>query len=121
MTATATKHDNAATIPNRFEPRFWESGDGRCSVIKELRRRYDELIADTGADSFQKRLLCQRAIFLAVQIETLEITAAEDGRLEIGSYTQAVNALSGLLSKLGLEKRDVCQTTLDTYVRSRPK
>ncbi|GAB4153539.1 MAG: hypothetical protein Tsb009_30000 [Planctomycetaceae bacterium] len=49
MTLTATKHDNRGTIPSRFEPRFWESADGRCAVIKELRRRYDELIADAGA------------------------------------------------------------------------
>jgi len=119
MTMTATKHDNGDTIPNRFEPPFWESADGRCAVIKELRRRYAELIADTGADSFQKRLLCQRAIFLAVQIETMEITAAEDGTFEAGVYTQAVNALSGLLSKLGLDKRQTTGPTLDAYVEGK--
>ena len=119
MTMAATKHDNGDTIPGRFEPRFWESADGRCAVIKELRRRYAERIADTGADSFQKRLLCQRAIFLAVQIETMEITAAETGAFEAGVYTQAVNALSGLLSKLGLDKKQPTGTTLDAYVEGK--
>jgi len=116
MTMTAIKHGNRSTIPTRFEPRFWEMADGRCAVIKELRRRYAELIADTGADSFQKRLLCQRAIFLAVQIETMEIEAAEEGIFEAGVYTQAVNALSGLLSKLGLNKHHPRTATLDAYV-----
>lgn len=119
MTTTATKNSNGHTLPNRFEPRFWESADGRCGVIKELRRRYDELLADAGADSIQKRILCQRAIFLTVQIETMEITAAEQGDFDAGVYTQAVNALSGLLSKLGLHKRAAETPTLDAYVGGR--
>jgi hypothetical protein len=39
---------------------------------------------DTGCDSMQKEILCQRAIFVPIQLETLEVVAAESGRLDIG-------------------------------------
>lgn len=104
------------SIPDRFVPMFWGNVDGRCAIAKEIRRRYDELKRDTGADSYQKDLLVQRTVFVALQLETMETRAAETGQFDPGVYTQMVNALSGLLSKLGLERRAVQAMTLQTYV-----
>jgi hypothetical protein len=92
-------------VPEGFLPHFWNKVDGRLSAKKKIRQRYEELKRDSGADSAQKGQLCQRAAFISVQIETMECIAAEGGELDAGIYTQSVNALSGLLSKLGLEKQ----------------
>src|SRR5688572_3497154 len=78
------KSDHGVTIPGRFEPRFWDESDGRCALVKEVRRRYEQLKEDTGTDTYQKDLLCQRAIFIAIQLETMEVQAMETGKLDVG-------------------------------------
>ena len=112
----------AAKLPAQFTPRFWEGMDGRVGVAKEIRRRYETLRADTGASrSAQRDLLCQRAVFLAMILETQEVEAVESGKFDSGSYTQTVNALSGLLSKLGLDRAAVKATNLQDYLAERGK
>jgi hypothetical protein len=93
------------TVPERFEPQFWQDADGRCASVKEIKRRHELLTRDTGADSYQKDLIAQRAVFLSIQLETYERIAAEEGKFDAGVYTQAVNALVGLLKALGLERK----------------
>ena len=105
-----------ATVPARFEPRFWESTDQRQSVVKEIRRRCESLRDDTGADSAQKDLLVQRAIFMSIQLETMEVEAIENGKFDQGIYTQMVNALVGVLNKLGLERKIKQVADLHSYV-----
>lgn len=108
------------TIPTTFTPKFWELADGRTTAAKEIRRRFERLQEDTGADSYQKELLCQHAIFLAIQLETMQVEAAETGEFDFGVYTQGVNALSGLLSKLKLERAvQEVVTDLKTYMREK--
>lgn len=116
MTTAAKKQ---LTVPERFVPRFWDDVDGRSGIAKEIRRRYEELKTDAGADSAQKDLLVRRAVFIALQLETMECTAAETGEFNFAIYTQAVNALSGLLTKLGLERHKQVVADLQAYVRGR--
>lgn len=104
------------TLPRRFTPRFWSEVDGRLGVYKEIQGRYVELVEDTGSKSAQKLILCQRAVFIAIQLETMEVEAATNGKFDFGVYTQGVNALSGLLSKLGLEKQAKDVQTVASYV-----
>lgn len=94
-----------ATLPERFEPRFWETTDQRQGVVKEIRRRLEALRDDAGVDSVQKEMLVRRAIFISIQLETMEVQSVETGDFQAGVYTQMTNALSGLLSKLGLEQQ----------------
>ena len=103
-------------MANRFVPRFWESEDGRSVIVKEIRRRVEELTNDTGADSYQKQLLVQRAVFILLQVETMEIEAARNGVPVDGVYGQLVNTLQGLLSKLGLNKKSPKTVDLKAYV-----
>jgi hypothetical protein len=86
-------------------PKFWEEQDGRYAVAREIRSRVQRLREDAGADSFQKDVLCQRAVFIALQLESMEIAAVESGKFDPGSYTQMVNCLVGLLRSLGLERK----------------
>jgi hypothetical protein len=93
-------------VPARFTPRFWEGADGRCAVVKEIQRRHERLRRDSGADSYQKELLCQRAVFISLQLETAEREATETtGKFDAGVYTQMTNSLMGLLRALGLERK----------------
>jgi hypothetical protein len=107
------------TLRNRFVPAFWSEADGRSTIVREIRRRVDVLVADCGADSEQKRCLCQRAVFIALQLETMERTATEKGRLDLGVYTQASNALLGLLKALGLDRKAKGVHDLKSYVNGR--
>lgn len=107
-----------ATLPARFEPRFLDKADKRQAVIKEIRRRLVRLTEDSGADSsYQRTLLAQEAVFVAVQLETMR-TAALEGRpgYDPGVYTQMVNCLQGLLTKLGLDRHAKQVETLADYV-----
>ncbi len=94
------------SLSKRFKPKFWQEQDNRVAVVKEIRRRVKALKQDTGADSYQKELLCERAVFLALQLETMECDAIRGKKpLDFAVFTQAVNALSGLLTKLGLDRK----------------
>jgi hypothetical protein len=110
----------SATLPKKFKPQLFQNADGRYSVVKELRRRLAELQADCGADSMQKRLLCENAIFIAAQLETMRVRASQGHEINMGAYTQAANALSGMLSKIGLEKKCKAELNeLNGYLQSK--
>lgn len=106
-----------ATLPGRFEPRFWETTDQRQGVVKEIRRRLEALRDDAGVDSVQKEMLVRRAIFISIQLETMEVQSVETGEFQPNIYAQMTNSLLGLLSKLGLEKQAIKKVVnLDEYV-----
>lgn len=104
----------------QFKPRFWQDSDARISVVKTIRRRYEVLKEHCGGDeSYQRDLLCQRAAFISIILETQEVKAAEGGDLDLGAYTQGCNALSGLLIRLGLEKRIKSVNDLKSYLKQK--
>jgi hypothetical protein len=110
------------TLPVRFTPRFWEDSDNRISVVKLIRQRHELLKAHAGGhESAQRELLCQRCAFVSVILETKEVEAAEGGTLDLGSYVQGVNCLTGLLRALGLEKRMKSVSDLSAYLDEKEK
>jgi len=109
-------------LPSRFEPQFWAEADGRLAVTQEIKRRIKRLKEDSGADSYQKNLLCEKAVFLAIVLETMERNAAEGTEeLDFGRYTQGLNALVGLLRTLGLERRIKEVVNLSDYKKQKAK
>jgi hypothetical protein len=119
MAKTRVQRKQELAIPDSFVPQFWDRIDGRFAIVREIRRRYDELKSDTGADSAQKDLLVQRAVFISVQLETMECVAAESGKLDSGVYTQMTNCLHGLLRQLGLERKKKDAGNLRSYLEDR--
>jgi hypothetical protein len=114
------KAKEPVTLPTRFVPRFLDSADQRQACVKAIRQRMKLLKADCGCDSFQKELLVEQAVFISVQLETMKVNALEGQPFEAGSFVQACNALSGLLSKLGLEKRSPAIVgDLQTYISAK--
>lgn len=106
-------------LPTTFVPEFWGYLDGRSGAAQELRRRYEALKKDAGVNSVAKDVLCQRAIFVATQLESMEVTAARTGKLHHGRYMQAINTLIGLLKCLGLEPAEAVPTLTLDQVKSR--
>ena len=67
----------------------------------------------------QTDLIAQRAVFVAVQLETMEIDGSEGKPFDPGVYTQMVNCLLGLLKALGLTNKASTGETLRQYVSQR--
>lgn len=96
----------ANQLPATFRVKFWKDADQRSLAVKEAKRLVRDLVNDTAADSTQKSLLCERAAFIVLQLQTMECLALEGSpEFQLGVYTQLVNSLTGLLKALGLEKQ----------------
>ncbi len=108
----------------RYFPQPLKGIDRRFGSFKEVRRRMEALRADIGAESYQQNMLLQRAIFIEKQLEAIEFEQERNGELdrrERAIYTQMVNCLSGLLSKieeLGRRKPHKRAKTLDEHLAS---
>jgi hypothetical protein len=118
MKQASKQQEKEVALPDQFVPQFWENEDGRYAIVRAIRERYETLKADCGIDSFQKDLLCQRAVFVSLQLETLEITAARTGKFNAGVYGQLVNTFLGLLKSLGIERK-AKKVGLSDYVRKK--
>ena len=106
-------------IQTTFKPRFWADLDGRTGIAQTIRERYETLKADAGAESVQRDILCQRAVFMCVCLETMECEALGTGKFDAGVHTQMTNALLGLLKALGLDRYVKKAGGLDDYIRER--
>jgi len=74
-----------------------------------MRERYRAFTDDLGgADSltYAKRSLVERVLWLEYWLAQQERALAQGQEFDVGRWTQAVNALQGILSKLGLERQD---------------
>ena len=107
----------AATLPGRFEPKFIETTDQRNRAVRLIRQRLERLKEEANCDSFQKEMLAEQAIFIAVQLETMKVNALEGLGFNPGSFTQMVNCLTGILGKIGLERHiETINGDLTTYL-----
>jgi len=83
-------------------------------------RRYRELVTcmsgDLGGDlSTCKQAIVCRAASLMTWCEQIEAEHANTGKLDIASYTTAVNSLRRLIADLGLERRARDVPSLQEY------
>lgn len=110
-------------VPASYRADWIEALDGRTRLARAVHERLATLYSDLGggADggglSYQQRSLCRRVVWLEVLIETRESALARGQAIDEGAHTQSVNALSGLLSKLGLARRAREAPSLDDYLR----
>jgi hypothetical protein len=92
-------------VPATFRLKFISDLDQRSHATREVRRRFELLKRDSGAESYQQELLCEHAAFLSLVVSTQEAEALQTGKLDAGSFVQSLNALTGLLKAVGLHKR----------------
>ena len=94
--------------PDRYKRGFIDELDGRTGIAQEMRERFSALTNDLGGLSnlsYQQRSLCERALWLEHYLKQQEQILAAGGDFDSGRWTQAVNSLQGLYSKLGLNRR----------------
>jgi len=98
--------------------------DARTALAQELSSRLTQLVNDLGGEknlSYQKYVLCERVIWLEYHLRCEERKLANGEGFDSARWTQSVNALSGLLSKLGLERKASDVTDLTTYLAQRER
>src|SRR5688572_14718116 len=116
------KDNKQVSLPLKFTARLLDDCDARLAVIKNIRSRYHILSeACGGNESPQRDLLAKRIAFLAILIESAEVTAAEEGYIDQGVYVQSVNALTGLLKTVGLDKRIKSAKDLSAYLAEKER
>ena len=97
-------------LPQKFKTGFLAELDGRTELSRALRANYQTIIDDLGGDeeiSHIKNALIERFVWLEAFLHTLEqrMAAGELSTDEaLGKWTQSVNALASLASKLGMNK-----------------
>lgn len=94
--------------PERFAPGWLDQLDGRTGVAQTMRHRYQAFTNDLGGHdhlSYQQRVLVERALWLEYWLAQQEQAMAKgESEFDPGKYTQSINALSGLIAKLGLAR-----------------
>jgi len=97
------------TPPKKFNTGWRADLDKRTALAQVMRERYRAFTDDLGgADSltYAKRSLVERVLWLEYWLAQQERALAQGQEFDVGRWTQAVNALQGILSKLGLERQD---------------
>lgn len=100
---------------------FLEGVDSRSKIARRYRDILAELISDLGGDpSGAQTAIARRASALCVACEQAEAVLAAGGKIDIGEFTTAANAMRRLLVDLGLERkaRDVTPS-LSRYLEQR--
>jgi len=101
-------HKAVAPAEVRFKPGFLAALDQRTELAKALHARRAQIIEDIGGEgelSRVKAALIDRFVWLECMLQTWEFEMAQGNSESAARWTQAVNALSGLASKLGLDKK----------------
>ena len=105
--------------PRNFNTGWLSELDGRTAIAQEMRERFRAFTDDLGgADtlSYAKRSLVERALWLEFWLAQQEQALAGGSDFDVGKWTQAANALQGILSKLGLDRRAKDLPSLNEYL-----
>ncbi len=109
-------------VPVEYVEDFLATMDGRAGLARTLRYRLRALMSDLGGQgnlTYQQRSLCKRAIHLERLLEQKELALMQDEKMDVNAYLNGVNVLSGLFSRLGLERRAALVPDLQRYLRAR--
>ena len=109
----------AKQIPEKYAPGYLDNLDGRLAVATIMRERYRAFTDDLGgADclSYAQRSLVERALWLEYWLAEQEQALAGGSDFDVGKWTQAANALQGILSKLGLDRQAKDVPSLNEYL-----
>jgi hypothetical protein len=96
------------TVPAKFQRGWLASLDGRLAVAQTMRNRFAVVCDDLGGVdrlSYMQRSLVERSLWLEYWIVQHECDLAAGRAFNAGSWIQAANALQGLYTKLGIERR----------------
>lgn len=118
-------------LPAQYERLFAWNLDRRCKAVRDVAADLYELWQDLGGVenlSIQKRMLCERVVYLrrrciAYEAAVLHNVELEPGKealplpMEAGTYSNHANVLQGYLKTLGLERQSRSTETLRDVMR----
>jgi len=107
------------TPPKKFNTGWLSELDGRTAIAQEMRERFRAFTDDLGGAetlSYAKRSLVERALWLEFWLAQQEQALAGGSDFDVGKWTQAANALQGILSKLGLDRQAKDVPSLNEYL-----
>ena len=110
------------TPPKNFNTGWLSELDGRTAIAQEMRERFRAFTDDLGgADtlSYAKRSLVERALWLEFWLAQQEQALAGGSDFDVGKWTQAANALQGILTKLGLDRQAKDVPHLHDYLKQK--
>ena len=99
--------DKAWLVPRRYKGGFLDDLDGRSPAVRGVKYVRGCLESDLGGNSNISRMeygLVDRSAFLIYLAEEMELAVLSGKKINVTEYLAVVNALSGLLSKIGLEE-----------------
>jgi hypothetical protein len=96
------------TPPPKYQSGFLEQLDKRTAIAQDLQSRFDSYAADLGGVdrlSYAQRSLLEHCLFLQYWLHSQEQALATGaGEFDSGRYSQALNSLQGIFSKLGMSR-----------------
>ncbi|MEO8646550.1 hypothetical protein [Pseudomonas sp.] len=95
-------------VPQQYSADWLQSLDGRTAVAQVMRERHRAFTDDLGGVSrlsYAQRSLVERALWLEYWMQQQEQALAGGSEFDVGKWTQAANALQGILAKLGLDRK----------------
>jgi hypothetical protein len=110
------------TPPKNFNTGWLSELDGRTAIAQVMRERYAAFTNDLGGVerlSYAQRSLVERALHLEYWLAQQERALIEGADFDVGKWTQAANALQGILTKLGLDRQAKDVPNLHDYLKQR--
>ena len=108
--------------PGTFNTGWLSQLDGRTGVAQVMRERFNAFTADLGGVehlSYAQRSLVERALWLEYWLAQQEQALATGADFDVGKWTQAANALQGILTKLGLDRQAKDVPHLHDYLKQK--
>lgn len=83
--------------------------DGRTGIAQTMRDRYDAMTEELGGVdrlSYSRRSLVVRYLWVEYWMEGRETMLAERGWTDMSEWIEAMNAMHGILDRLGIESKE---------------
>jgi len=94
--------------------------DGRTLPARRYRELVSGIAADLGGDlSIAKQAIVCRAASLITWAEFAEAEFANSGKLDVATYTTAINSLRRLLADIGLDRISKDVPDLQSWIAAR--
>jgi hypothetical protein len=107
---------NPNKVKGSFALKTLNNADHRFAIVKELHRRLERLLEDTGATTLQREFMAARAIFLVARCEALEYDAVTGKQINWREYFQATKTLADVLKSLGMSEERKTTKRLSDYL-----
>jgi hypothetical protein len=108
--------------PAKFSRGWIKELDARYAIAQVMRERFIAFTNDLGGEdrlSYAQLSLVERALWLEYWLAQQEQHLMKGTEFDVGKWTQATNALQGILTKLGLDRKAKDVPDLAEYLSRR--